>query len=247
MFCSRCGANAAATASYCPNCGAQLAQQPAPVYAPPPSMPPSSPPPGGPQKRSNVAGVVAGILAAVLVMAVVGVGGFLLLRDDGASSATLADQTPSSPAATATTAGPAKKKPKRHASGPGDVRNLAAGLFCRDLMARGFSYAAATDYWRMHGQPNQMDADRNGIPCETVYPPTDVSAYWSERDLPPAALGSLPLPSGLFCRDLRARGLSYADAVSYWWQQGGPDRMDADLNGIPCETVYSSYEINGYW
>lgn len=191
---------------------------------------------------------MAGILAGVLVIVVLGVGGFLLLRDDDGGSATLAGQTPSTPAATPTQPEPDKKKPKRHASGPGDIRGLSAGLFCRDLMARGYSYVAATDYWRMHGQPNQMDADRNGIPCETVYPPTDVSAYWSERDVPPsAAEESGLLPSGLFCRDLQARGLSYSDAVSYWWQEGGPDRMDADLNGIPCETVYSSYEINGYW
>jgi len=51
----------------------------------------------------------------------------------------------------------------------------------------------------------------------------------------------------LFCRDLYARGVSYADAVAYWWEEGAPDRMDVELNGIPCETVYSSYEINNYW
>ena len=125
---------------------------------------------------------------------------------------------------------------------------MSAGLFCRDLMARGYSYVAATDYWRMHGQPNQMDADRNGIPCETVYAPRDVSAYWSVRELPQtAAAGSGRFPSGLFCRDLYARGVSYAGAVSYWWQEGGPDQMDADLDGIPCETVYPAYEINSYW
>jgi hypothetical protein len=192
--------------------------------------------------------VVTGILAGVLVMVVVGVGGFLLFRHDGAASATLADQTRSTPAATPTASEPAKKKPKRHASGPGDIKGLSTGLFCRDLMARGYSYVAATDYWRMHGQPNQMDADRNGIPCETVYPPTDVSSYWSVRDVPRAAAsGGGILPPGLFCRDLFTRGLSYDEAVSYWWQQGGPDRMDADLNGIPCETVYPAYEINSYW
>jgi hypothetical protein len=39
-----------------------------------------------------------------------------------------------------------------------------------------YSYVAAIDYWR--GQPNQMDADRNGIPCETVYSAMTVTAFW---------------------------------------------------------------------
>jgi hypothetical protein len=128
------------------------------------------------------------------------------------------------------------------------VRSLSAGLFCRDLNARGYSYVAAIDYWRMHGQPNQMDADRNGIPCETVYPASDVSAYWGNHSLPrqfaPSGQG---LPAGLFCRDLFARGVSYAGAVSYWWTWGSPDRMDIDLNGIPCETVYSVADVNAFW
>ena len=55
------------------------------------------------------------------------------------------------------------------------------------------------------------------------------------------------LPSGLLCRDLSARGVSYPDAVSYWWNEGAPDRMDADLNGIPCETVYPSDVVYNYW
>jgi hypothetical protein len=45
-------------------------------------------------------------------------------------------------------------------------------------MARGYSYVAAVDYWRLHGQPNRMDAHLNGIPCETVYPASAVHAYW---------------------------------------------------------------------
>ena len=47
------------------------------------------------------------------------------------------------------------------------------------------------------------------------------------------------LVPGLFCRDLNAAGFGYPDAVAYWVSEGEPDRMDADHNGIPCETVYS--------
>ena len=133
------------------------------------------------------------------------------------------------------------------AVGPVAVDRLPAGLFCRDLKARGYSYVGATNYWRAHGNPDQMDVDRNGIPCETVYPPSDVSAYWGDREVPPTFRYSGYLPSGLMCRDLHARGVDYSDAVSYWWREGAPDRMDADLNGIPCETVYPGYDVTAFW
>lgn len=55
------------------------------------------------------------------------------------------------------------------------------------------------------------------------------------------------LPSGLFCRDLLAGGLDYPEAASYWWDEGAPDQMDAERNGIPCETVYPAEEVNAFW
>lgn len=58
------------------------------------------------------------------------------------------------------------------------VRSLRAGLYCQDLRNGSFSYAAAFQYWRLHGNPVQMDADRNGIPCETVYSTAAVNAFW---------------------------------------------------------------------
>ncbi len=54
------------------------------------------------------------------------------------------------------------------------------GLFCRDLAAMGFDYALAHDYWEWDGSPDRMDADRNGIPCETVYPPEEVAAFFDD-------------------------------------------------------------------
>jgi len=200
---------------------------------------------------------VAGVLAGLLIVVIGGIAGLLTLRGngDGAQHATLAARTraPADPSPTAASPvpspspSPSKAKAAPRHTGPGRVSTLPAGLFCRDLMARGYSYVAAVDYWARHGEPNQMDADRNGIPCETVYPPSDVSAYWSVRQLPSTVTVPGSLPSGLLCRDLRARGLSYADAVTYWWTEGAPDRMDADLNGIPCETVYPVADVNAYW
>ena len=59
-------------------------------------------------------------------------------------------------------------------------------------------------------------------------------------------------PKGLFCRDI-LRGdlraypfsaiggptLGYFWSLVYWSLEGEPDRMDVDLDGIPCETLYA--------
>lgn len=123
------------------------------------------------------------------------------------------------------------------------MRTQPAGLFCRDLRRKGYGYAAAVDYWRQHGQPERMDADKNGVPCETIYPAKSVSAYWAQRG-PVVQAG---VPSGLLCRDLLARGRTYPQAVAYWYAEGAPPRMDEDRNGIPCETVYSAASVRAFW
>jgi hypothetical protein len=61
------------------------------------------------------------------------------------------------------------------------LASLSAGLFCRDLAAMGYDYTAAVSYWTSEGSPDRMDADRNGIPCETVYSHSDVAALWGDR------------------------------------------------------------------
>jgi len=193
-------------------------------------------------------GVAVGVILVLLAWLVV-----LMTKDDPAPRA--ADTAPSTAASAPVASAPAPvitktvvpkptvKGRSNSAPAAGDVRSLPAGLFCRDLNAKGYSYVAAIDYWRLHGQPNQMDADRNGIPCETVYPRSDVAAYWNGREISGVVFWS----AGLYCRDLAARGASYAEAVRYWWYYGMPDRMDADKNGIPCETVYSSAAVNAFW
>lgn len=60
------------------------------------------------------------------------------------------------------------------------VEHLATGLFCRDLDAAGYTYGEAVTYWVREGSPNRMDADHNGIPCETVWPATDVVDFWGD-------------------------------------------------------------------
>lgn len=189
------------------------------------------------------------ILALVTTLVVVLV---FVRGDDGTVPATASPSpSPSAPPGSGepTPEKTEKAKAKKSKSNDlGDVRKEADGLFCRDLETKGYSYVAAVDYWRTNGQPNQMDADRNGIPCETVFPASDVEAYWGPQGyVPDSYSGIETLPRGLYCRDLVSRGYSYPQAVDYWWYNGMPDRMDEDRNGIPCETVYPSADVSLFW
>jgi hypothetical protein len=114
---------------------------------------------------------------------------------------------------------------------------LGSGLLCRDLNAMGLSLGDAVAYWLREQRPDRMDADRNGIPCETVYTQQDFDEFYA-----PVA----DEESGQLCRDLADSGLRFGDALAYWLMEGAPERMDADGNGIPCETVYDSMEIGSY-
>ena len=113
-------------------------------------------------------------------------------------------------------------------SGPG---SLEAGLLCRDVAADGYDYVGAVAQWLREGAPDRMDADRDGIPCETVFP-DDIDVFLSRAS---------GLAAGLRCDQLGLTddGEGFLAAVAYWMSQGAPDRMDADGNGIPCETVFS--------
>ncbi len=117
---------------------------------------------------------------------------------------------------------------------PPPTASLPAGLLCRDLADRGLNYSAAVSYYVRELRPDRMDADLDGIPCETVYPITDLETQYFVTTVE---------PPGLFCRDLQARGWDFISALAYWVFHGGPDQMDADLDGIPCETVYPAGEI----
>ena len=205
----------------------------------------------------------------------------------------------------------------------------------------------------MHqAQGDQPDADRNGIPCETVYQESEVLAFWGDplptttiapsdtttiaaavvgvqdwiddqyarSEPPPGVIGPSQLecsdsgtinvgdvfacmlrsntasgfsledagiviyvldatgrsawsagtdvpgataglsnayavaPHGLFCRDLlnpevqaylfsaygRPADSGFFWSLVYWSLEGEPERMDADRNGIPCETLYEA-------
>jgi hypothetical protein len=243
MFCPQCGTDVG-RARFCPACGS-------PVHGEGAGSRGRHVGPGGGRYRSvapiALAGAAVGVVIVLIAVIVV------MLREDGeredsdvaarGGSPPTAEPSPSATPETATRDAAAEQPSATPTAEGRDVRTLPAGLFCRDLDAQGYSYTAAVDYWRLHGQPNQMDADGNGIPCETVYPAADVAAHWQPQDVP---LAGDP-PPGLFCRDLYARGFTYPEAVAYWWADGAPGRMDADSDGIPCETVYPAEVVNAFW
>jgi hypothetical protein len=49
-------------------------------------------------------------------------------------------------------------------------------------------------------------------------------------------LASLPEPD-----------MTYFGAVLYWFMEGMPARMDADRNGVPCETLVSPDVVRSVW
>lgn len=85
---------------------------------------------------------------------------------------------PTTTLATTTTATPAR--PTTTAASPAGVEGEPAGLYCRDLADKGYSYPDAVEYWENEGRPARMDATGSGIPCSTVYSAAEVEAYWGE-------------------------------------------------------------------
>lgn len=208
--------------------------------------------PGSPPSNKGL-WIALAVVGAIAVVGLVVVAVLLMRGSDTKTSDTLpADSTSSSSTTTTTvtssTVAPTSAVPTTVTPPPtpppvASVGSLSGGLLCKDLAARGVGYADAVRYYKREGYPDRMDADGNGIPCETVYSAASVQAYWGT-----VRTGStLGLASGLMCKDLRGRGFDYGSAVEYWIADGFPDRMDADHNGIPCETVYSATEVRAFW
>ena len=222
-----------------------------PTQPVPQVQPQQQPPPGDGTNRGLLIAILS-VLGVLLVGGIVAVA-FLIGRSSSDSEADgdeVASESPTTATASSTTEAPpgnvAESPPATAAapSGIGDVLDQPAGLFCRDLRSEGYSYSAAVDYWRHHGQPDRMDADLDGVPCETVYPAENIDAYWGDFGITPTYdyYPVFDLPGGLFCRDLADAGYDTYDALSYYLYWGLPANMDADGNGIPCETVYPDAE-----
>lgn len=97
------------------------------------------------------------------------------------AATTMSVATTTSPLAASTTAAPpSSTTPATTSSTLAPIGDIETGLLCRDLADRGYDYTAAVAYWTREGNPERMDADGNGIPCETVYPAKDVLAFWGD-------------------------------------------------------------------
>ncbi len=240
-----------------------------PVRSGPPAGPPPGPPPtapmapgmGGPgmmapgaapgDQRSSTSSALVAVLVAVGVLALIAVGVVVwaATKGDGGEDVTTGGTTaPTFEDVTTTATSQRPATTQAPPANPADPTQLPSGLLCRDMKSRGYNYAEAVAYWAAEGRPDRMDEDRNGYPCETVYDTADVVAYWGfdpQGGGNGAATSVYDLPSGLFCRDLRARGFSYADAVAYWNLEGQPSRMVA--RDLPCETVYPTADVVAYW
>lgn len=82
------------------------------------------------------------------------------------------------------------------------------------------------------------------IPDMTVKPPKKTKRPPGVTDPPPdpekRASVELPppVPPGSWCGYLALRGVQFDETVAIWNELGRPAHMDADGNGIPCETRY---------
>lgn len=60
------------------------------------------------------------------------------------------------------------------------IADLEPGLSCLDFYVKGHTYPTVVAYWELEANPDRMDADGNGVPCETVYPAADVRAHFRD-------------------------------------------------------------------
>lgn len=160
--CPSCGHPNEDTADFCENCATRLVV-PAEVTAP------------RPKSSTNLRLAWATVGLAVLLL-LLGGAAWWLTRDDGTEQVRTAATTTTAATVPPTTAAAPSTPATTPSTALPDPADLPSGLFCRDLHARGYSYAQAVDYWNLEGQPDRMVAQE--LPCQTVYPLDIVYAYW---------------------------------------------------------------------
>lgn len=191
-------------------------------------------------RRRRGQNVAIALLSVLLVAGIATVVVLLTQRDDDVASSSTAGTSTSTSGAptTVTTAAAATAPPASPTPDPATqpvnppppapvaqrIDTEPAGLFCRDLKARGYTFNESVRYWFSHGQPDQMDADKNGVPCETVFPVEAVAA------------GNCPSETAIW-------DVLEANDPALW------DRKYWALNDIRCEvgwvTVYASPHSDG--
>jgi len=158
--------------------------------------------------------------------------GALLLA---ACSSPTEDQGQAQPLPTvATTTGAPATTTRGTTTQPATTRplKLVIGKYCAAMHAAGWSFEKARAYYEDHGRPAHMDADGNGIPCETVYgkvegpgpapaPQEDCDHAYPDDCLPSP-------PPDLDCADIGHR-------VKVDHSYGDPHHLDADGDGQGCD------------
>ena len=82
-------------------------------------------------------------------------------------------------------------------------------------------------YWLVEGSPDRMDADRDGIPCESTGFEDEL---WGIERVAQTA-------SGMPCDELANSERfehDYYGAVLSWLYHGRPAELDPDSDGLPC-------------
>jgi hypothetical protein len=118
---------------------------------------------------------------------------------------------------------------------------VESGLFCRDLNARGYTFAEAVAYWECEGSPLRMDADRNGIPCQTVYDDTEILAFYG---------GSLPSPATFDASEWVGRVVEVeqlGDHPLFGWVLSGGQRFDLRTEGGSFVVPLGAYPESSGW
>jgi hypothetical protein len=107
-------------------------------------------------------------------------------------------------------------------------------MSCDDFAAMDDAWEVAFGYWFVNGRPGYLDPDGDGLPCENLPLPAQLV------DDPPDQF-----PAGMLCSELVVAWdrAPFWFVVAYWLAKGEPERMDADRDGVPCETVYPDYLI----
>lgn len=117
------------------------------------------------------------------------------------------------------------------------IRGAACALLIASLAGCALGQSPDTVAAEPDDKVEKIEATPEPMPLATSLDPEPSTA-------PPADLAA---SDDLFCRDLNGMGYTYAESVAYWLAHGRPSRMDADGNGIPCETVYSRADVESFY
>jgi hypothetical protein len=128
--------------------------------------------------------------------------------------------------AQATTTRPATTRPIK----------LVVGKYCAAMHAAGWSFEKARAYYDDHGQPAHMDADGDGIPCETVYGEVGGSAPAPEKDCDPSYPDAcLKVGIGDYdCAGGSGNGPNYVEGP-VTVRGSDPFGLDGNGDGVGCE------------